>query len=227
MSKKDKEIEREDNYKRSKSEIKDSVNELQGNINAMLNEIDIPFDQMVAYDDMLPSLEKPIEIFDYEKLIQLIKIESKETLDCLANLYLSEETMKNKNIYKIIKDDSNLLADLNFSTSCAKRALISCMKSLDNGINDPLMYQSVAIFQKEMRDTIKQIYDLEKKMKEFYRELKEELKEINIKTEEIKDKDNDSYTIIGDPKMLNDLFDKYKNDPTLLNELLDIKNKKL
>ena len=101
MSKKDKEIEREDNYKRTKSEIKDSVNELQGNINAMLNEIDIPFDQMVAYDDMLPSLEKPIEIHDYEKDIQLIKIESKETLECLANLYLNEDTMKNKNIYKI------------------------------------------------------------------------------------------------------------------------------
>jgi len=225
MSKKDKEIEREDNYKRTKSEIKDSVNELQGNINAMLNEIDIPFDQMVAYDDMLPSLEKPIEIHDYEKDIQLIKIESKETLECLANLYLNEDTMKNKNIYKIIKDDSSQLSDLNFSISIAKRSMLSCMRQIDNGVNSPEMYQSIALFQKEMRDTIKLTYDLQKKMKDFYRELKEELKEINGGMEEIKDKDNDSYTIIGDPKYLNDIFDKYKNDPSLLSEMLKMKDK--
>jgi hypothetical protein len=32
-------------------------------------------------------------------------------------------------------------------------------------VNDPLMYQSVALFQKEMRDSIKMAYDLQKKMK--------------------------------------------------------------
>lgn len=221
MSKKN-EIDRENNYKRSKNEIKESVEELQGNINSMLREIDLPIDDMVGVDDMLPSLQFTAEIHDYEKDIQIIKIEAKETLECLANLYLSEELMRNKNIYQMIKNDSQLLTELNFSTSMARKGLISCMRQLDMGINSPEMYQSVALFQKEMRDTIKQIYELQKKMKEFYKELKEELKEINISTEEIKDDDNDSYTIIGDPKFLNDIFDKYKNDPTLLEELMKV-----
>jgi len=150
----------------------------------------------------------------------------KETLESLANLYLDEDTMKNKNIYKIIKDDSDQLSVLNFSISCAKRALISCMKQLDMGVNDPEMYQSVALFQKEMRDTIKMAYDIQKKMKDFYKELKEELADINTGTEKVKDDDNDTFTVIGDPKLLNDLFDKYKDDPTLLTDMMNDEKKK-
>ena len=33
----------------------------------------------------------------------MIKLDSKETLNCLANLYLDEEIMKNKNISNILK----------------------------------------------------------------------------------------------------------------------------
>lgn len=214
---------KEKEYKRTKDVIQDSVAELQGNINSMLKTITQP-DDMFADVDLLPGLDIEIEKHDYDKDIELIKIESKETLECLANLYLSEETMKTKNVYKIIKDDSSALSKLNFSIECAQRAMIGCMRQLDMGVNDPEMYQSVAMFQKEMRDTIKMAYELQRKMKDFYKELKEELAEINAGEET--EEDNDHYTVIGDPKMLNDLFEEMKNDPTLLEGMLEHKKKK-
>lgn len=227
MGKKE-DIENEDNYKRNNEEITDSIEDLQGNINYMLEQIDTPMDDLVLTGDMLPSLGDDIEFVahDYDRDIELVKIEAKDTLECLANLYLSENNMSNKNIYKIIKDDASQLADLNFSIKMARKALINCMTQLDMGVNDPEMYKSVALFQKEMRDTIKQTYDLQKKMKDFYKELKTELSEINVGMEEIVDSDQDEYTVIGDPKLLNDLLDKYKNDPSLLSDIIEQNKKK-
>ena len=84
------------------------------------------------------------------------------------------------------------------------------------------MYQAVAMFQKEMRDTIKMTYDLQKKMKDFYKELKNELPEINAGQEEIQEEveEEDNYTIIGDPKLLNSVLEQYEKDPSLLNPSL-------
>jgi len=219
---KDEQIFREDNYKRTKSELKESVSELQGSINAMLDKIDLPLEQMTMKGDMLPGIV--LKQKDFERDIEKIKIDARETLECLANLYLDEASMKNKNIYKIIKDDAMLLADLNFSTSCAREALVSCMTQIINfGVNDPLMFEAVSTFQKEMRDTIKATYDLQKKMKDFYKELKGEMSEINAGEKTQEKKENDKYTVIGDPMLLNDLLDKYKNDPSLLSELINKK----
>ena len=58
---------------------------------------------------------------DYEKDLELIREESKETLECIANLYLDEEIMNNKNINNIITNDALALSDLKFSISCSKR----------------------------------------------------------------------------------------------------------
>lgn len=205
-----------DNYKPSKEEIRESIDDMRGNINSILDQLETPIEDMLPDSNFLPSVDMNREAHDYEKDVQLIKIEAKETLECLSNLYLDEETIKKKNIYKIIKDDSEKLSELNFSISCAKRALISCMTQLDMGVNDPLMYQSVAMFQKEMRETINMAYNIQCKMKEFYKGLKDEVPEINVgeKSDTIQ---ANNLTIIGDPRMLNDVFDQYKKDFTLLN----------
>jgi hypothetical protein len=51
--------------------------------------------------------------------------------------------------------------------------------------------------------------------------MKGELSEINAGTEE---KNNNieftNLTTIGDPKLLNDIFDRFKNDPTLLEKYI-------
>lgn len=206
--------------KRSKEHIEDSINELKGNINSVLDSLDFEPSDMVPSSDILPDVPGLIiEVHDYEKDIELIKIEAKETLESLANLYLTEDIMKTKNVYRIIKDDSISLSKLNFSIECSQRALISCMRQIDSGINDPDMYQSIAMFQKEMRDTIKLTYDLQKKMKDFYKELKEELKEIDV-GDETPEATEDNYTTIGDPKMLNDIIKKFKENPDQFDELV-------
>lgn len=211
---------KEKKEKRDKKELIESVETLQGNINSVLDNLDEPIDNLFPNENLLPGLEINYEKHDYEKDIELIKIESKDTLQSLANLYLKEDIMKNKNIYKIIKDDSESLTNLNFSIAMAKRALISCMNQLDMGVNDPLMYQAVAMFQKEMRDTIKLTYDLQKKMKDFYKELKTELEEINSGEEfDVKD-DEETVTVINDKDLLK-IFEEYQNNPNLLDELKD------
>jgi hypothetical protein len=47
-------------------------------------------------------LNLKIEMHDYEKDLEVIREESKETLECLANLYLDEEIMMNKKIVKLL-----------------------------------------------------------------------------------------------------------------------------
>lgn len=212
LSKKDiKEIKEE-----KKTEIKDNITVLESNIQSILDTIEEPVEQLFPSNDLLPGLDMEIVTHDYEKDIQLVKITATETISCLANLYLDETIMKNKNINSIIKDDALKLSELNFNIIQAKRALILCMKQLDFGVANPEMFQSVTMFQKEMRDTIKMSYDLQLKMKDFYKGLKDELEEVN-KGNDLEDGLNASnLTVIGDPKELNNILDSYKDDPTLL-----------
>lgn len=208
----------EENYKQS-------IDNLQDNINGLLNELEEPIENMLPGSDTLPSFNIGVSEHDYDSDLESIKVDAKETLKCLANLYLDKKSMKNKNISNIIKNDSSQLADLNFTISCARRALMSCMMQLDYGVNDPEMYKSVALFQKEMRDTIKMANELQKKMKEFYKELSAELADLNKGEEVPGESDNsleapeeEQLNLIGDPRKLNDLLEIYKDDPTLLKQ---------
>ena len=208
-----------DDKKEVEEHFKNSIDDLQDNINNLLEEIDEPIESLLPSSDTLPSFEIGISEHDYDSEIEVIKIDAKETLKCLANLYLDKKSMKNKNINKIIKNDSMQLADLNFAISCARRALMSCMMQLDIGVNDPEMYKSVALFQKEMRDTIKMANELQRKMKDFYKELKKELEELN-KGDDVEEEqtiaEDEQLNLIGDPRKLNDVLELYKDDPTLL-----------
>jgi len=110
-------------------------------------------------------------------------------IECLANLYLNEEIMTNKNINNIITQDALALSDLKFSISCSKRGLINLMRQIDNGSTDAELFQAVSMFQREMKEGINMLYKLQKDMKDFFKDLKGELKEINIGDDvEIQDK---------------------------------------
>lgn len=210
-----------------KEEVKSNISKLEDNIQHILDEIEEPVENLFPSDDLLPGLDMEIITHDYEKDVQMVRIAASETITCLANLYLDEETMKNKNINSIIKDDANKLSELNFNVTQTKRALIMCMKQLDMGINDPEMFQSVTMFQKEMRETIKMAYDLQIKMKDFYKNLKGELEELN-KGDDLEDKlVVGEMNVIGDPKELNNILEALEKDRTLLNynDKKDEKNK--
>jgi len=162
-----------------KQEYEDHINQLRDEIEQTQDELN--FDPSEFFPDQNNvDLNLDVKIHDYERDIELIREECKETLECLANLYLEESNMKSKNIDNIIKNDALALSDLKFSISCSKRGLINLMKQIDNGIVDPELYQSVSSFQKEMKDGVKMLYDLQKNMKEFYKELSSEIKEAGI-----------------------------------------------
>lgn len=205
-----------------KAQLKESIEKTQGELKSMLEQIDDPsMNDLIPSDDILPGLNLEIEVHDYNRDIELLKIETRETLECIANLYLDDVVMQNKNIHSVIKDDASLLCDLKFAMDVAKRGLIACSKQIDMGVNDPDMHASLTMYIKEIRDVTKMAYDLQKKMKDFYKEMKGELSEINAGTEE---KNNNieftNLTTIGDPKLLNDIFDRFKNDPTLLEKYI-------
>jgi hypothetical protein len=165
---------------------KDIREAFQENIDNLTNEIkevqeEINFNPEEFFPDANNlDLNLKIEMHDYEKDLEDIKIESKETLECIANLYLDEETMQNKNINNIITNDASALSDLKFSISCSKRGLINLMRQIDNGTVNAELYTAVSLFQREMKEGINMLYKLQKSMKEFFKDLKGELTDINV-----------------------------------------------
>ena len=171
-------------------EIQENIDKLKSEIEETQDELD--FDPADFFpDNNNVDLNFQVEMHDYEKDLELIREESKETLECLANLYLDEEIMDNKNISNIIKNDALALSDLKFSISCSKRGLINLMRQIDNGSVDAELFQAVAMFQKEMKEGINMLYKLQKSMKDFFKDLKGELKEINIGDSDTQDKYKD------------------------------------
>ena len=170
--------------------FQENIDQLKSEIEEVQEELDFnPTDFFPSNADF--DLNLKVEMHDYEKDLELIREESKETLECLANLYLDEEIMSNKNINNIITNDALALSDLKFSISCSKRGLINLMRQIDNGSVDAELYQAVSLFQREMKDGIETLYKLQKVMKEFFKDLKGELKEINVGVTENYDKYKD------------------------------------
>lgn len=171
-------------------EIQENIDKLKSEIEETQEELD--FDPADFFpDNNNVDLNFQVEMHDYEQDLESIREESKETLECLANLYLDEDIMNNKNISNIIRNDALALSDLKFSISCSKRGLINLMRQIDNGSVDAELFQAVAMFQKEMKEGINMLYKLQKSMKDFFKDLKGELKEINIGDADTHDKYKD------------------------------------
>ncbi len=202
-----------------KNEIKNNIKELEENINNMLNDFDL--EDLKTPEGALNKMEiANIELYDYSKDLEMIKIDAKDTLNCLANLYLSDKNMEDKNIAAIIRQDASAIADLNWSISVTKRGLIKCMNQIDLGSTNPDMFKAVTEFQKEMRETIKSTNELlHVKMMTFYRDLKENLDQLNTGQKEKEIEENKPNVTIIDSRMINDILDEKQRDHTLLNEL--------
>ena len=169
------------------NQLRQNISALEGEMRGLNDQLDLNPEDLLPSPDILDSIQD-IQIFDYEKELQTIKEDSEITLDCLSSLYLNAGDIEVKNLSNIISNDASALADLQFTISCSKRGLISLMKSIDSGITDPELFKSLALVQKEIRDTIKMSYDLQKKMKDFYKGIRDELAEINtIDVEEVDD----------------------------------------
>jgi len=159
--------------------FQENIDKLKTEIEETQEELD--FDPSDFFPDNTNiDLNLKIEMHDYEKDLEIIRDESKETLECIANLYLDEDIMNNKNINNIITNDALALSDLKFSISCSKRGLINLMRQIDNGSVDAELYTAVSLFQREMKEGIQMLYKLQKSMKDFFKDLKGELKEINV-----------------------------------------------
>jgi hypothetical protein len=199
----------------TKKLIKDRINSLEGEMKSLDDQLDLNNYDLSPTNDLLPKLDLEYEIHDYEQEIKNITEDCIETLDCMSNLYLTEEELQKKNIKKIVNNDANALSELKFSLSCSKRGLINLMKQLDMGINDPEMYEAVATFQKEIRESIKMLYELQKKIKDFYKEMKDELNSINSGDKEIVNNQNTIFNgnlHIVDKKKLNEMLNDIKKE---------------
>jgi len=205
-----------------KEYYKDNINMLTDNINNTLDTLDNnSMDSFFPPDNMLKTLDMDIVIHNYETDLELFKSESKETLECLANLYITEDMMKNKNINSIISNDAKALSDLQFTIECAKRGLISCSKQIDMGVNDPEMHMSLTSYIKEIRDVTKMAYELQKKMKDFYKSLKEELSDINIGEGRVDNKvveEKGEELFLTDNKSLNNIIDEKIKGSTFIEQ---------
>lgn len=195
--------------------LKNDISSLEGEMRGLNNDLNLNPEELFPDSDHLPLNQ--MEIYDYEQEIKDIKKDCDETLGCLSSLYLNAGDIEKRNISNIIKNDAIALSDLKFSIFCSKRGLINLMKQLDSGINDPDMYSAVGTFQKEIRDSVKMLYDIQKKMKDFYKDIKEEISNINAgedsPEEDIKEiEENEDVLHLPDFKKLNEEIDKYKSE---------------
>jgi hypothetical protein len=195
-------------------QLRQNISQLEGEMKGLNEQLSLNPEDLFPNDELLPGLND-IVLFDYDKEIEQIQSDCEETLECLSSLYLNVEEIEKKNISNIIKNDALALADLKFSLSCSKRGLINLMKQLDMGIDDPLKYQACGTFQKEIRDSIKMLYDIQKRMKDFYKDIKSELADINTGDKEEEEEvdnlmDDETYHIV-DIERLNDEIDSFMN----------------
>jgi len=190
--------------------FQENIDKLKAEIEETQDEFDFNPSDFFPENNSI-DLNLTIELHDYEKDLEIIREESKETLECLANLYLDEEIMNNKNINNIITNDALALSDLKFSISCSKRGLINLMRQIDNGSVDADLYQAVSMFQREMKEGIQMLYKLQKDMKEFFKDLKTELKDINVGETEAATNDKYKDLRIAD-KDINKSLDKILHD---------------
>lgn len=181
--------------------LRSNIRALEGEMTGLDETLDLNPEDLLPSDDILDGIND-IEIFDYDKEIIEIKDDCDITLECLSSLYLSAEDIQSKNLSNIIKNDAEALSDLKFSLSCSKRGIINLMKNIDMGINDPLMYQSMGAMQKEIRDSIKLLYEIQRKMKDFYKDIKKELSEINTFNEDGEESIVDDAELIDDEETL-------------------------
>lgn len=198
---------------------KQNISKLQDNIQNLLDTIDEPLgDMFPEIADNVQSLEN-VQVYDYDREIELLKIEAKDTLECLANLYLDKKTMRKKNISSIIKNDAMYLSNLNLTISLARRSIILAMQQLDIGVPDPEMFKALAPLQKELRDSVRSAQELQRKMKDFYKEMRDELTKDTINTESEKTVDdiaiptgNDDNLFIVSQKDLEEIKKSMKDD---------------
>lgn len=203
---------------------KKNIAVLQDNIQDLLDTIDEPMgDTFTEVTENVQSIGN-IQAFDYERESEVLKIEAKETLECLANLYLDRKTMRKKNISSIIKNDANYLSTLNWQIASTKRSIIQAMQQLDIGVPDPEMYKAIAPMQKELRDNVKSAQEMQRKMKEFYKEMRDELTKETITTEsdktledEISNQEDDLFIV--SQSELDEIANKMKKDKDFMNKV--------
>lgn len=217
---------KEDDYRNKKLT---NIGNLQSEINSIMSDMDAITKDLAPPANLLPGLEFEYINHDYDKDIEIIKEEAKETLDCISSLYLDDDQMRKKNVKSIIKNDAEQISNIKFSLSCAKLGLVNCMKQIDAGANDPNNHMAVNAYQKEIRESSKMINDLLTKMKSFYKELRDEYthKEIQEQQkmddqkvqEQIVSNKTEDGLVIFDQKKWNKIIDDFKSDPTLVNTI--------
>lgn len=202
-----------------------TISKLDNSIKEVISEMD-DISRLSPPEDLLPGLEFENVKYNYDKDLEVIKEDARDTLDSLSGLYLNKDLSKKKGVKTIIKNDSEIISDIKFSLSCAKRGLINCMRQLDAGMSsDPDMHQAVNAYQKEIRESSKMLNDLLTKMKSFYKDLRDEYehREINEQTkneliggESGVDSAAETGLIPFDQDKWNEMIDEFKTDPTLL-----------
>ena len=201
--------------KNNRDMLRNTISSLEGEMNSLDSQLEINNYDLSPTNDLLPKMELEYEIHNYEEEIADIENDCIDTLQCMSNLYLSDDDLQKRNIKKIVKNDALALSELKFSVSCSKRGLINLMKQLDMGINDPEMYMAVGTFQKEIRESIKMLYDLQKKIKDFYKEMKDDLNNMNSGEKEEKKEENIGLGAglhLVDKKQINKIIDDMKTE---------------
>jgi hypothetical protein len=197
------------------SKKEEKINDLQNEFNRIQEENkDLDVSKYLATKEDLPNLGE-IVIYDYDADIEESKVEAKEVLESLVDMYLGDNPaiIEHPYIKKKKEQDAQVYADTIFLQKMTKKNFLTQLRQVDNGDTSARMHEVINQSISQIRDNIKfsqsQRTELEKFYKETRRdlgmnEMSETMEQKNIANEDVKEDGK-----IMDPRDLNNMIDNY------------------
>jgi hypothetical protein len=196
------------------SKKEEKINDLQNEFQRIQEENkDLDVSKYLAKRDDLPDLGE-IVIYDYDADIEEAKIQGKEVLETLVDMYLGDNPaiIQHPYIKKKMEEDAQVYADTIFLQKMTKKNFLTQLRQVDNGDTSARMHEVINQSISQIRDNIKfsqsQRSELEKYYKETRRdmgmnEISETMEQKNV-VEDVKEEGK-----IMDSRNLNNLIDNY------------------
>jgi len=174
---------------------------------------DLDISKYLAKKEDLPDFGE-IQIYDYDKDLQVSEESATEVLEALFELYFGdiEDIMKNKYLVKKMKEDAQVYAETIFLQKMTRKNFLQQLKQIDNGDNSARLHEVVNQSISQVRENIKFAQSQRTELEKYYREMRKDYDEVisNIKQNKIESGLSDEKTEgkIVDARSLNDIIEK-------------------
>ena len=200
----------------------DKKNEKIVNLQEEFNKIqeenkDLDVNMYLAKMDDLPELGE-IQIYNYDSDLDKAKVVADNLLGNLVDLYLGDAPKIKEHPYIInkLEEDAKIYAKTIFLTEMTTKTFIGQLRQVDNGDNNPRMYEVMNQTMGEYRDNIKFAQSQRTELEKFWKEMRKDmgLNEMQDKAPSVELNEEgeakDENMVVG-ARQMNDLISAWRN----------------